>query len=84
MAKRFKCTPEELEEFVKSYPRKLVSDVYGACEPPLVTYNDFTLGNWPESVVASYSAPYMPGDPETNHKIAKEPDGALQTSGGGK
>ena len=27
-------------------------DVFGASEPPLITYNDFSLGVWPDSVVA--------------------------------
>ncbi len=49
-----KCTYEEIEAFIKTYPRKLERDVFGAYEPPLVTYNDFTLGVWPESVIASY------------------------------
>jgi hypothetical protein len=47
------CTKVELEAFVASYPRPLVKDVFGAFEPPLLTYNDFTLGAWPDSVVAS-------------------------------
>lgn len=47
-----KVSKEEFDKFVKTYPRELCCDVWGACEPPLVTYNDFTLGNWPDSVVA--------------------------------
>ncbi|MNN67777.1 hypothetical protein D3C81_1834330 [compost metagenome] len=43
---------EEFEAFVKSYPNELRWDVTGICEPPLGTYNDFTKGNWPESIVA--------------------------------
>ena len=50
------CTKEELAEFVVTYPRPLERDVYGVCEPPLVTYNDFTLGPWPLSIVASFHA----------------------------
>jgi hypothetical protein len=48
-------TEEEMLAHVKSWPRELERDVYGAYDPPLVTYNDFTLGKWPTSVVASYS-----------------------------
>ena len=44
---------EELKAFVESYPRKLEIDVTQICEPPMLSYNDFTLGKWPESVVAS-------------------------------
>jgi hypothetical protein len=48
------------ESFLKNYPRYLERDVTGIFEPPLVTYNDFTLGVWPESVVASH---YLENDP---------------------
>lgn len=48
-----KVSKQEFEEFVKNYPRKLLYDVTGICEPPAVSYNDFELGKWPESVVAS-------------------------------
>ena len=65
------CTKDELDHFVKAYPRKLERDVFGAYEPPLVTFNDFTLGGWPDSVVASFSAPYRPGDAPSGHRIAK-------------
>lgn len=40
------------DAFVAAYPRPLVRDVFGAYEPPLLTYNDFTLGDWPASVIA--------------------------------
>lgn len=43
----------EFEKFLKEYPRPLERDVYAPNEPPLVTYNDFTLGVWPHSIVAS-------------------------------
>jgi hypothetical protein len=48
-------TRGEFEQFVVSYPRQLERDVARFCEPPVVTYNDFSLGNWPASVVASHS-----------------------------
>lgn len=41
--------------FLKSYPRPLTVDVVGIGEPPARQWNDFTLGAWPESVVASES-----------------------------
>lgn len=50
MSKR-PVTPEELREFVANYPRRPETDVWGVSEPPMITWNDFTLGNWPESVV---------------------------------
>lgn len=47
-------TKTEFESFIKAYPRKLDFDVYGACDPPSLTYNDFELANrWPYSIVAS-------------------------------
>ena len=45
---------EEFNAFINNYPRKLVRDVFGACDPPLVTYNDFELADrWPYSIVAN-------------------------------
>jgi hypothetical protein len=67
--------------FVEAYPRKLERDVFGAYEPPLVTYNDFTLGNWPESVVASCSLDDLRSPPEgAVFRIAA----ALDELGGGR
>ena len=47
-----KVNREEYIKFINEYPRELVRDVYAVFEPPLITYNDFTLGNWPDSIVA--------------------------------
>jgi hypothetical protein len=47
-----RVTEAEFAAFLKVYPRKLEADVYAIPEPPWVQYNDFTLGNWPESIVA--------------------------------
>lgn len=45
---------DEFAEFIKNYPRHLVRDVFGAGDPPAVSYNDFALANrWPHSIVAS-------------------------------
>lgn len=44
---------EDFIEFIEKYPRKLKMDVYGVCDPPLITYNDFELANrWPYGIVA--------------------------------
>lgn len=43
---------KEFLEFIKNYPNELVMDVTGICEPPMISYNDFKLGDWPESMVA--------------------------------
>lgn len=49
-----KCvSKEEFEQFIASYPHALVKDVCGISDPPLISYNDFELGVWPESIVAS-------------------------------
>ena len=49
-----KVTKQEFIDFINSYPRKLERDVFGACDPPSVTYNDFELANrWPYSIIAS-------------------------------
>lgn len=47
----------EFKEWIATYPNKLERDVFGAAEPPLVTWNDFTRAPyWPDSVVASCKA----------------------------
>jgi len=50
-----KVTKEEFDKFIDAYPGKLEVDVSGISEPPTKTWNDFALGNWPESVVAACS-----------------------------
>lgn len=56
-------TREELDAYVKTYPRRLERNVTRICDPWMVNYNDFTLGNWPESMVARYSEGDPPNDP---------------------
>ena len=47
-------TKQEFIDFLNSYPRKLIRDVTGICDPPSVSYNDFELADrWPHSTVAS-------------------------------
>lgn len=53
----------DFDAFLKAYPRPLVRDVAGMCEPPLVTFNDFSLGKWPECIVASHCLNDRPDDP---------------------
>jgi hypothetical protein len=48
-------TKEEFEQFITTYPRPLDRDVSFISEPPVVTYNDFSLGDWPASIVARHS-----------------------------
>ena len=45
-------TKEKFYDFIKSYPTKLEFDTTGICDPPLSSYNDFSRGYWPESMVA--------------------------------
>lgn len=44
---------QEFIDFCNSYPRALARDVCGISDPPAVSYNDFEIGWWPLSVVAS-------------------------------
>lgn len=46
-------TKQEFDEFIASYPRHLERDVCGICDPPAVSYNDWEIGWWSRSVVAS-------------------------------
>jgi hypothetical protein len=36
-------------------PSDLKGDICGIYEPPLESYNDFSLGDWPDSVVAWFA-----------------------------
>lgn len=52
--KQFKnVTKQEFDEFIASYPRHLERDVCGIYEPPAVSYNDWEIGWWSRSIVAS-------------------------------
>lgn len=52
--KQFKdVTKQEFDEFIASYPRHLERDVCGICDPPAVSYNDWEIGWWSRSIVAS-------------------------------
>lgn len=69
-----RVSKEKFVDFLKNYPTKLVKDVYGVCDPPYISYNDFSTGKmWPDSVVA-YTFLYdpNPGDyfyePENERK----------------
>lgn len=48
-----RCTAEEFDAFLAAYPRTLVTDVARICEPPMMSWNDFTIGVWPQSAVAT-------------------------------
>lgn len=45
-------TKEEFDEFISGYPNPLDINVTWICEPPMKSYNDFNLGDWPFSMVA--------------------------------
>jgi hypothetical protein len=58
MSDNVQVTKEEFEEFIRKYDtnvHKLERDTCGIFDPPVVPYNDFSLGDWPESVVAHFS-----------------------------
>lgn len=54
MIKSKDVTKEQFEEFLKTVPNadKIETAVHRTYEPPLKSYNDFSLGNWPESIIA--------------------------------
>lgn len=43
---------EEFYDFIERYPTPLEVDFCQIAEPPVKSWNDFTLGDWPVSVVA--------------------------------
>ena len=48
-----KVTESEFNNFIKEYDKRLEKDVFRACDPPFLTYNDFSADKiWPESIVA--------------------------------
>jgi len=67
-----KTTEENFEQFLKSYPRDLETDVNMTYEPPLVTFNDFTLGKYPSSVIASFCLQISDGEKNSNFMIREE------------
>jgi hypothetical protein len=62
---------EEFDNHIKHWPRPLVKDCYAAFDPPMISYNDFTYGYWPESIVAAHSGSFA-GDPEGNWRIFRD------------
>lgn len=46
------CTKEEFDQYLNEYQGTLRGTVCHICMPPVINYNDFKLGNWPESMVA--------------------------------
>ncbi len=74
------ATPEQYDAFLASYPRKLDRHLTTICEPLYISYNDFTMGKWPDSIVAGCMVDdYLLTDPtkfrmngdikESSHKI---------------
>lgn len=47
-----RVTKDEFYAFINAYPTNLDFDTTGICDPPLSSYNDFTRGTWPDSMVA--------------------------------
>lgn len=59
-----KVSKEEFIEFLNKYPRKLEKHTSLIQDPHLVSFNDFSLGMYPETVVACY---YL--EDNTDYKI---------------
>lgn len=55
-------TKEEFDKFIKEYPRKLEANFVTICEPPLMTYNDFSIAEYPNSIVASFYDDWLDND----------------------
>ncbi len=55
-----KISKEEFIIFLDNYPGNLEYDWTGISHPPICSYNDFTRGKWPESMVARF-APHEDG-----------------------
>lgn len=65
-------TKDAYEAFLLAYPRELERHVVHYAFPPVLTHNDFTLGEWPQSVVASKSLAVPEYDPpivESHYRI---------------
>jgi hypothetical protein len=61
--KKFKqASKAEFEEFIESYPNKLESHTSHIITPPIVSFNDFSLGKFPESIVATISMGWLGDD----------------------
>lgn len=72
MSEMVSVTKAEFEDYLWAYPRTLQRDVIMFCEPALITWNDFTLGNGPEMIVASVMMNYDgPGVDETSYRVLK-------------
>ena len=63
------CTKEEFDAFIAAYPRELVRKNIMVVEPPIVSFLDPTLGQWPECTVAHYSG--APRDVPRRFRIAR-------------
>lgn len=64
-------TEDEFREYLSSYDGKLDRDVNRAGDPPLVTYNDFSRGAWPDSIVAMHFAAFGRGYPASGWRVLK-------------
>lgn len=53
-----KVTKEEHEQFVVGYPNQLHKGVSTIYDPPVLEWNDFSLGDWPKSIVAAETLEY--------------------------
>lgn len=63
---------EEFEDFINNYPRPLAKDFY----MDWLSWNDFTFGKWPQSMVAMMSC--YPSNYPVIYKIEKDIDGKIE------
>lgn len=72
-----RVSKDEFYKFIDSYPVELRFDTTGICDPPLSSYNDFSKGRWPDSMVAKvYRNDMLPKEwnaGENEYYILNEP-----------
>ena len=70
----YKVEKKQFESYLQEYKGKLVKDVCGIFEPPILTYNDLSLGKYPESIIAKvilYDGSEYHGNKEKEYYIKK-------------
>lgn len=75
MADLVKVTRAEFDEFIKNYPRRLDKDFF----MDVYTWNDFTRGWWPYSIVAKVNAAMY--DAPEEYYIPKDPKAVIEFAG---
>ena len=75
LADLVKVTRAEFDEFITNYPRRLHKDFF----MNVYTWNDFTRGMWPYSIVAKVDTAMY--DAPEEYYIPKEPKAVIEFAG---